>query len=325
MKLIIQIPCYNEEETLPQVLKELPKSLPNVSAIETLLIDDGSTDSSVDVARKHGITHVLSFKANRGLARTFKAGLDACVKLGADIIVNTDADNQYKSDDIVKLIEPIVRGKADIVVGARPIEDIKDFSWIKKKLQRFGSAIVRSLSQTEVPDVTSGFRAFSRAAAMKINIFSNYTYTLETLIQAGNNKLKVVDVPVRVNRKTRESRLLKSIPHYILFSVSTIIRICVLYRPLKYFFIAGSFVFGLGFILGLRFLIFYLLGAGQGHVQSLILASVLLTIGFQMFLFGLLADVVATNRKLAEDIQVRVKTIELALQTEEIDSDKPRT
>ncbi len=322
MKLIIQIPCYNEANTLPQVFNDLPKRIAGITTIETLLIDDGSTDTSVDIARKCGVTHVLSFKRNRGLASTFKAGLDACVKLGADIIVNTDADNQYCAADIEKLIAPIVSGEADIVIGARPIEDIKDFSWIKKKLQRLGSSVVRSLSQTNVPDATSGFRAFSQTAALRINIFSKYTYTLETLIQAGENKLKVISVPIRVNGKTRESRLLKSIPHYIIQSVATMARICVLYRPFKYFFMVGGVLFFIGILLGARFVFYYFVGDGTGHIQSLILASILLTVGFQMFLFGLLADVVATNRKLAEDIQARVKSMELTLKSDTLHIDK---
>ncbi|MDX9702492.1 MAG: glycosyltransferase family 2 protein [Candidatus Auribacterota bacterium] len=325
MKLIIQIPCYNEAETLPQVFNELPKNLRGITSIETLLIDDGSTDKSVQVAEKFGVNHILSFKQNMGLARAFKEGLDACIKFGADIIVNTDADNQYCAKDIEKLIAPILEGSADIVIGARPIEDIKDFSWIKKKLQRFGSSVVRSLSLTDIPDATSGFRAFSRTAALRINIFSQYTYTLETLIQAGENKLKVVSIPVRVNRKTRESRLLKSIPHYIIHSVATMLRICVLYRPFHYFFTVGSIMFFAGFLLGLRFLFYYFMGTGTGHIQSLILASVLLTVGFQMFLFGLLADVVATNRKLAEDIQARVKNMELTMCVDLSPKDNPNT
>ena len=313
MKLIIQIPCYNEEKTLPQMFKDLPKTIPGISSIETLVIDDGSTDNTVNTAKQLGVDHILSFKQNRGLAEVFKKGIDHCLKLDADIIVNTDADNQYCADDIKNLIKPIMNGNADMVIGARPIDSIPEFSWSKKKLQKLGSYIVRKFSCTEVEDTTSGFRAFSRETALKINIFSKYTYTLETIIQAGDNKLKIESVPIRVNPQTRKSRLLKSIPQYITKSVLTIVRICMLYRPLKYFFMLGaSFLFA-GAIIWIRFLYFYFIGNGEGHIQSLILASILTISGFQLIVFGLLADVVATNRKLGEDIQSRVKQIELFL------------
>lgn len=311
MKLIIQIPCYNEEKTLPAVIADLPKQIPNVSEIETLVIDDGSADKTYETAKKLGVNHIIRFRRNKGLANGFRAGLDACLKYGADIIVNTDADNQYCGADIAKLVEPIVNGYADMVVGVRPIDQIKEFSWMKKKLQKLGSLVVRMFSHTDVPDATSGFRAFSKEAAMRLNVFSEYTYTLETLIQAGENKLKLMFVPVRVNLKTRESRLFKSIPAYIARSIITMVRVSVLYRPLKYFFYIGSFVFSMGTLLGLRFIYYYLGGTGGGHIQSLILSSVLLTLGFQLIMFALLADVVATVRKLAEDIQLRVKKIEL--------------
>lgn len=313
MKLIIQIPCYNEEKTLPQVLSELPKSIPHISSIETLIIDDGSKDNTSGIARKLGVNHILKFKQNRGLARVYKAGIDACLKLGADIIVNTDGDNQYSGSDIPKLVEPIINGTADMVVGIRPIEDIKEFSWIKKRLQRLGSSVVRLLSRTDIPDATSGFRALSREAALQMNIFSDYTYTLEALIQAGENKLKLEYVPIRVNKKTRESRLFRSIPNYIAKSIVTLVRVCITYRPLKYFSYSGGIAFLFGVLVGLRFIYFYFTGYGGGHIQSLILASILLTLGFQLVMFGLLADVVATNRKLSEDIQSRVRNMELRL------------
>ena len=313
MKLIIQIPCYNEEKTLPQMIKDLPKTLPGITSIETLVINDGSDDDTVKVAQQLGVNHILSFKQNRGLAEVFKKGIDHCLKLNADIIVNTDADNQYRADDIGKLIQPILDGKADMVIGARPIDSIPEFSWMKKKLQKLGSYFVRKVSCTEVEDTTSGFRAFSRETALKINIFSKYTYTLETLIQAGDNKLKIQSVPIRVNPQTRKSRLLKSIPDYVTKSVVTIVRICMLYRPLKYFFLLGTSILLLGAVIWVRFLYFYFTGNGSGHVQSLILASILTISGFQLVVFGLLADVVATNRKLGEDIQSRVKQIELFL------------
>lgn len=320
MKLIIQIPCYNEENTLPQVIDDLPKKIDGIDRIETLVIDDGSNDMTAQTARRCGVDHIISFKNRRGLATVFKCGIDACVQLGADIIVNTDGDNQYCGADIEKLVRPICDGAADMVVGVRPIDAIREFSWVKKKLQKLGSWLVRKISGTEVPDATSGFRGFSREAAMRINIFSSYTYTIESLIQAGENKLKMDFVPVRVNIKTRESRLLKSIPHYIVRSVLTMIRISVTYRPLKYFSAIGSVIFLLGFFIAVRFLFFYLVGAGSGHVQSLILCSILCTLGFQLIMFGLLADVVASNRKLAEDIQYRIKRLELHLSTDNLTS-----
>ncbi|MCD6460396.1 glycosyltransferase family 2 protein [bacterium] len=313
MKLIIQIPCYNEEKTLPAMIKDLPKQISGIDIIETLVIDDGSTDNTVQTATRLGVSHILSFKQNRGLAEVFKNGIDHCLKLNADIIVNTDADNQYCALDIEKLVRPILCGKADMVIGARPIDSIPEFSWMKKKLQKLGSYFVRKISYTKVEDATSGFRAFSRETALKINIFSKYTYTLETLIQAGDNKLKIMSVPIRVNPQTRKSRLLKSIPDYIVKSLVTIIRICMLYRPLKYFFLLGMTILFIGLIIWVRFLYHYLLGDGAGHIQSLILASILSISGFQLIVFGLLADVVATNRKLGEDIQLRVKQIELFL------------
>ncbi len=320
MKLIIQIPCYNEEKTLPAVIADLPKKIDNITEIETLIIDDGSTDRTSEVAKKLGVNHIIRFRRNKGLANGFRAGLDACLKYGADIIVNTDADNQYCGGDIARLVEPIAKGYADMVVGVRPIDSIKDFSWIKKKLQKFGSFVVRIFSRTEVPDATSGFRAFSKEAALQINVFSEYTYTLETLIQAGEKKLKLIYVPIRVNVKTRESRLFKSIPAYISRSITTLIRVSVLYRPLKYFLYIGSSIFFIGTLLGLRFIYFYLTGSGGGHIQSLILASVFLTLGFQLIMFALLADVVATVRKLSEDIQVRVRRIELNTQNNKNDN-----
>ncbi|RJP60317.1 MAG: glycosyltransferase [Candidatus Auribacter fodinae] len=320
MKLIIQIPCYNEEQTLPQVIADLPKSIQGIDSIELLVIDDGSMDNTSATASQLGVDHIIRFKTNQGLARVFKAGIDACVKLGADIIVNTDADNQYCAADIPKLVEPIVKKEADMVIGTRPIDTIKEFSWMKKKLQKLGSAVIRFISNTNVPDATSGFRAFSREAALRINIFSTYTYTLESIIQAGENRLKMAYVPVKVNIQTRQSRLLKSIPHYLANSITTIVRIAITYRPLKYFFWIGSVTLSGGLALAVRFLIFYFMGEGSGHIQSLILSSILFSLGFQLIMFGLLADVVASNRKLGEDIQYRIKKIELgqAGNTEEI-------
>ncbi|MCB1196326.1 glycosyltransferase family 2 protein, partial [bacterium] len=306
------IPCYNEENTLADVLADLPRKIEGISKIETLIINDGSTDKTVEVARKHGVSHIFSFKKNKGLAYGFKTGLDKSLMLGADIVVNTDADNQYCGADIVKLVAPIVKGESDIVIGCRPIDQIKDFSWIKKKLQKIGSKTVRLFSHTNVPDATSGFRAFSREAALRINVYSHYTYTLETLIQAGDANMKLSYVPIRVNPKTRESRLLKSIPRYLLFSIMTIIRISVFYRPLRYFFTIGASSCLLGVCIGIRFLYFYCTGNGAGHIQSLILTSVLLSVGFQFIMFGFLADIVATNRKISEDIQYRIRSMQIA-------------
>lgn len=278
MKLIIQIPCYNEAETLPVTLAALPRHVPGFDTVEWLVIDDGSTDDTARVARDHGVHHIVRHTCNRGLARAFLSGLDACLSLGADVIVNTDADNQYCADDIPALTAPILKGQADMVIGARPIETIRHFSPIKKILQRVGSGVVRVASKTSVPDAPSGFRAMSRAAAEQLMVFNDYTYTLETIIQAGQKNMALTSVPVRVNADLRPSRLVKSIPSYIRRSIVTIIRIFVVYRPFRFFASIGSFLFGLGFLVGLRFLWYYFIGEGYGHVQSLILAAVLLII-----------------------------------------------
>src|SRR4030042_1989599 len=276
MKLIIQIPWYNEEKTLPVTLKELPRKLAGIDTIEWLIIDDGSRDRAVEVAKRHGVDHVVHFKNNRGLAEGFKAGLDACVSLGADIIVNTDADNQYHAGDIPKLIRPILDGKADIVIGARPITQIKHFSLVKKLLQKFGSSVVRRFTATDLPDAPSGFRAISRDAAMKLNVFNAYSYTLEMIIQAGRKNMAITWVPVRINEELRPSRLGKSIPSYLKRSIITIFRIFVVYEPFKFFIRIGLALFLTGFAIGMRFLYYLITGAGGGHVQSLILASILM-------------------------------------------------
>ncbi len=307
MKLIIQIPCYNEEKTLPVALKELPRKIPGISKIEWLIIDDGSSDRTVEVAKRHGVTHVVHFIKNRGLAEGFKAGIDACISLGADIIVNTDADNQYFAGDIPKLIQPILDGKADIVVGARPIDQIKHFSFVKKLLQKFGSYVVRRVSNTDIPDAPSGFRAISRDAAMKLNVFNAYTYTLETIIQAGRKNMAITWVPVRVNEDLRPSRLVKSISSYIKRSIITIFRIFVVYEPFRFFIRIGLILFIGGFAIGLRFLYHYARGEGGGHVQSLILLAVLMTMGFQSMLAAFIVDLMAVNRALLEDIQYRLR------------------
>jgi glycosyltransferase involved in cell wall biosynthesis len=307
MKLIIQIPCYNEEKTLAVALKELPRKLPGINTIEWLIIDDGSEDRTVEVAKKNGVDHVVHFKKNRGLAEGFKAGIDACISLGADIIVNTDADNQYHAGDIPKLIQPILDGKADYVIGARPISQIKHFSFIKKLLQKFGSYVVRSVSKTDIPDAPSGFRAISRDAALKLNVFNAYTYTLETIIQAGRKNMAITWVPVRVNEDLRPSRLVKSIPSYIKRSIITIFRIFAVYEPFSFFIRIGLALFLVGVAIGIRFLYYFIIGAGHGHIQSLILASILIVMGFQSMLAALIVDLMSVNRILLEDIQYRLR------------------
>lgn len=310
MKLIIQIPCYNEAQTLAIALKDLPRSLPGVDIIEWLVINDGSVDATVEVARECGVDHVVSFSTNLGLAKGFLAGLDAAIRLGADIIVNTDADNQYNAADIPALIQPILDHKADIVIGARPIQTISHFSPIKKLLQHLGSWAVRKCSQTEVPDAPSGFRAMSRDAAMQLNVFNAYTYTLETIIQAGRKNLAVVAVPIRVNDDLRPSRLVKSIRSYIQRSLGTMARITIIYMPFRFFMTIGSLLVGASLILALRYVYFMWAGHGTGHVQSIILAGVLLGMGFQTLLVAILADLISVNRTLLEDIRYRQRRVE---------------
>lgn len=310
MKLIIQIPCFNEEKTLPQTMSELPREIKGIDIIEYLIINDGSNDRTVEVARELGIHHIVSFKQNKGLARGFMAGIDTCLHLGADIIVNTDADNQYCGDDIIKLVQPILENNADMVIGERPIDETEHFSWKKKKFQRIGSWVVRLASKTEIPDAPSGFRAYSREAALRLNVINEYTYTLETIIQAGRNKTALMSVPIRTNKETRKSRLFSSMWSYIKRSASVIIRAFMMYKPLKFFCGIGSIIFLLGVLIGIRYLMYFFQGTGDGHIQSLILAAVLLMIGFQTIIIGLLADLIAANRKVLEDIQYRVRKIE---------------
>lgn len=312
-KLIIQIPCYNEEKTLPVTLHAIPRSIKGVDKVEILIIDDGSTDRTVEVARENGADHIVKLTNNKGLAEGFLTGLDACLRLDADIIVNTDGDNQYNGADIEKLIEPIVKGKADIVVGNRQVDNIEHFSLLKKKLQHLGSWVVRQVSGTDIPDTTSGFRAFSRDAALKLNVVSKFSYTLETIIQAGKKNIAITHVPVGTNSKMRESRLFKSTYSYIKRSLATIIRIYTMYEPIKTFFLIGGIIFSGGLILSLRYLYFYFFTpfGGQGHIQSVILAAVLFIVGFQVMVIGLLSDVIAANRRLLEDTLYRVKKLEL--------------
>jgi len=303
MRLIIQIPCFNEEKSLPVALAALPRQVPGFETVEWLIIDDGSQDDTVRVAKEHGVDHIVRHTRNKGLARGFMTGLEACLRLGADVIVNTDADNQYNADDIPALTAPILEGRAELVIGARPITTIEHFSPVKKFLQKLGSWVVRAASKTDIPDAPSGFRAISRTAAQKLVVFNEYTYTLETIIQAGQKNMAITSVPVRVNEDLRPSRLVKSIPSYIKRSIVTIVRIFIIYRPFRFFATIGALLFGIGFLLGLRFLYFYLAGDGGGHIQSVILSGLLLGSGFQTLLVAFLADLLAANRKLIEDVR----------------------
>ena len=309
MKLIIQIPCYNEAETLATTLSVLPREVPGFDKVEWLVIDDGSTDDTIKVARANGADHIVKHIRNQGLARAFMTGIREAVRLGADVIVNTDADNQYNADDIPALTWPIVNGQADIVVGARPINSINHFSSIKKNLQKIGSWVVRSVSRTDIPDAASGFRAMGLDAAMQLVVFNNYTYTLETIIQAGQKNMAVTSVPVRVNADLRSSKLVKSIPSYIIHSVVTIVRIFIVYRPFRFFASIGAVLFGSGILIGMRFMWFYFHGHGDGHVQSLILAGVLVGMGFQTLLIAVIADLLSASRKLLEDVRYNVKVL----------------
>jgi glycosyltransferase involved in cell wall biosynthesis len=311
MKLIVQIPCYNEEKTLSETIADIPKKIPGVDQIEVLIIDDGSTDKTIDEAKKSGIKHFVKHTKNKGLARSFQAGLDACLRLGADIIVNTDGDNQYKGQDIPKLIQPILDRKADIVIGDRQTGTIPHFSNTKKKMQKIGSFVVRLLSDTSVPDAVSGFRAFSREAAMQMNIVSSFSYTIETVIQAGKKDLTVKSIPVGTNSKTRDSRLFNSIPDFVTRSAGTMIRMYTMYQPLRVFFYIGSLLIIFGMIPSVRFLYYYFSGTGAGHIQSLIFAAILFIVGFQVLMIGIVADVIGFNRKLIEETLLRIKRIEL--------------
>jgi glycosyltransferase involved in cell wall biosynthesis len=324
MKLIIQTPCYNEAETLAVTLDALPRSVPGFDSVEWLIIDDGSRDDTVKIARDCGVDHVAFHSTNQGLAKGFMTGLNTCLRLGADVIVNTDADNQYNADDIPLLTQPILDQHAEIVVGARPIKVIGHFSPAKKMLQSLGSWVVRIASRTDIPDAPSGFRAISRAAAQQLMVFNDYTYTLETIIQAGQNNMAISSVPVRVNEDLRPSRLVISIPSYIKRSVVTIIRIFVIYRPFQFFSMIGMILFAIGFIIGLRFLFAYLEGEGDGHIQSLILAGILIVAGFQTFLAAFLADMIAANRRLMEEMRFQLHTdlpANQLLRDDQIDSD----
>lgn len=311
MKLVIQIPCLNEETSLPITLQALPKSIEGIDEIEVLIINDGSTDKTIEVAREYGVKEIVSFSKNRGLAKAFVTGLRKALEMDADIIVNTDADNQYKASDIEKLVKPILENKADIVIGSRPVGKIKHFSFLKKTLQRLGSFVMRCVSSTSVKDAPSGFRAFSKNAAIQMNVFDNYTYTLETIIQAKAKGLIIENVEIDVNPEIRKSRLFSNMFSYIIRSIFTMLRMFIVYRPFRFFFIIGLFSLAIGFILGLRFLYFFGMGDGQGHIQSLILAAVLLLTGIQTALIAVLSELISINRKLLEDIQRMVKKVDL--------------
>ncbi len=311
IKLIIQIPCYNEEQTLPVTLAALPQEIPGIDVIETLIIDDGSTDATVDVAKSLGVDHIRHHVHNQGLANTFIDGLQVALQYKADIIVNTDADNQYQGADIPRLVKPILHGEADIVVGDRGMQTHPYFSPSKRFLQQLGSWIVGLAAGVSVPDATSGFRALSRDAALQTLVLSNYSYTLETLIQAGARRMAIKYVPIRVNPQTRPSRLMKNVTHFMTNSIATIIRASTMYRPLRFFLFLGSVLFAAGLVLGIRFLYFYITGTGAGHIQSLILTAILLILGFQTSLIGLLADLVGFNRKIQEETLYRLRKIEL--------------
>jgi glycosyltransferase involved in cell wall biosynthesis len=316
--LIIQIPCFNEAVTLPTTLADLPREVEGFDRVEWLIVDDGSSDSTAEIAREHGADHVVRHPVNRGLAAAFMTGIESAVELGADVIVNTDADNQYDARDIQNLVRPIVAHEAEMVVGARPIMQTDHFSWVKKRLQVLGSAVVRLASNTDVKDAPSGFRAFTRETAMRLNVFSAYTYTLETLIQAGHSNIRVVSVPVRTNADLRPSRLVRSIGRYVWRSSSTIVRIFATYRPLMFFWLMALFfgLVGLGF--GSWYLFHKFTGDGAGHVQSAILAASCVTIGLVLFMSGFIADLVAVNRRLLERIDWRFKQLEGRI------SDRPR-
>ena len=318
-KLIIQIPCLNEAATLPATLADLPLSVPGIDVIETLVVDDGSRDGTSEVARAAGVHHVVRLTRNKGLAAAFMAGIDASLKQGADFIVNTDADNQYSGREIPKLLQPLLLAQADIVIGDRNIAELQHMSWQKRRLQRLGSWVVRQVSNTTVPDTTSGFRAYTREAALRMTIVSEFSYTLESIIQAGKKRMAIAHVPVATNPRTRESRLFDSMLGYVKRSTATIVRIYAMYEPLKVFTYIGAAMISAGMLLSLRFLYNYFTGftGGGRFVQSLIIAAVLMIVGFQVVLIGLLADVISANRKLLEELVYRVRRLEMPSTTEE--------
>jgi len=307
MKLVIQIPCYNEEHSLPITLAALPRLMTGFEVVEWLVVDDGSTDRTVEVARDRGVDHIVRLTHHQGLARAFMAGIVSSLKCGADVVVNTDADNQYCADDIEKLVAPIIKNQADIVIGARSVSEIEHFSWCKKILQKIGSWIVRLVSKTDVVDAPSGFRAFSRSSALRINVFNGHTYTLETIIQAGRYGMRVLSVPVRTNCYLRPSRLMKNSFSYVVISALTILRIFIAYYPLKFFSILGLANLITGFAVGFRFIVLRINGHGQGHIQSLIMCAIFIVVAFIFFTIAILADMMAINRQLLEKIEMRIQ------------------
>ena len=316
MKLIIQIPCFNEEDQLPTTLGDLPRRIEGFDAVEWLVVDDGSTDRTIEVARAHGVDHIVKLTNNKGLATAFQAGLDACLKLGADVVVNTDADNQYDGRDIPRLVEPILEGRADMVVGDRGVESVEHFSPLKKRLQRLGSWVVRGASGTDVPDTTSGFRAYNRESAIQVQVVSKFTYTLETIIQAGKMLVAVEHTPIRTNPKVRESRLFPSMWSYVRRNTVSLFRIYALYEPLKVFMTAAAVVGLAAFVIWARFLWFFIDGSGKGHIQSLILGAVLFIAAVQLAALGVVGDVLAGSRVLQQRILERVRRVELQLGVE---------
>lgn len=311
MKLIIQIPCYNEEGTLEAVINDLPRKIQDIDVIETLVIDDRSTDRTIEVVRKLGVDHIVSFKTHKGLAKAFAAGIEYGLDQGADIIVNTDGDNQYKGEDIPKLIMPIIRGEADVAIGIRQIDEVPHFSFFKKKMQKLGSSIIRKLSKTPVKDATSGFRAFSRDAAMRINPLTEYSYTIESLVQLGNEKVKIISVPIQVNQKLRESRLIKNTPSFMVRQGATLFRMYTVYKAFRVFMFLGVIVAFPGLFGFIRFIYYYFTGRGEGHIQSLIFSAVFVICGFFIFMLGIIADLVSSNRKMIEMIIYKIRKLEM--------------
>jgi glycosyltransferase involved in cell wall biosynthesis len=308
MRLFVQIPCLNEEKTLPEVMHDMPRTIKGIDEVKVLVIDDGSSDRTMEVAYREGADYVIKLPYNQGLAKAFSTGINKCLELGADIIVNTDGDHQYSGKDVDRLIQPILEGKAEIVIGDRQTKKLTHFSPLKKMLQKLGSRTVSLLSNVSIPDATSGFRAYSRDAAMRLNVFSKFSYTLETIIQAGKNQIAVVHVPVQANGPERPSRLFSNLAVYLKRSIATILRIYVLYEPLRTLFYVGGIIFFVGALGLLRFLYFYFTGSGEGHIQSLVISGALLAIGFQVWVLGILADLVSINRRLSEEILYRIKS-----------------